>query len=173
MDVPKPQKWVERIKSLDLTCASEIIPRREFAAFLMFSRLPPGISPDSGHCRLQQNLKEINRKGSAQMVPVNCDRRHWIAALWLSEAAESPASAFLEAGWPWLGTKARRKCGKESGGCICSAGAPHRGLDLNTCSGIKVPISCKEFLPRGRKIPFGWRDQSHSRSPETLDKEYE
>lgn len=175
-DVPKAQRWVERIKTLDLICATEIIPNREFIAFLMFSRLSPEMSPVAEHCHLQQTFKEINTKLSAQIVPVSCDRRQWIATLWSlsgSKAAESPTSAFLESGWPWLGTKARRKSGKESGGCICSGGAPHNDLVLDTCAGIKVPTSCKEFHPRGRRIPFGWRDQSHSRSPETLDKEYE
>lgn len=75
MDVPKPQRGVERIKTLDSICATEIIPKREFTAFLMFPRPSPEMSPDAGHCHLQRTFKEINVKLPAQLVPVSCGRR--------------------------------------------------------------------------------------------------
>lgn len=168
-----PQRWVERIKTLDLICATERILKREFTAFLMFSRLSPEMSPDAGHCHLQQTFKEINMKLPAQLVPVSCDRRQWIAALWAlcgPKAAESPASAFLDG--PGWAPKPGESVGRSLEGAFARV-EHHTEVWSWICSGIKVPTSWKEFFPIRRRIPFGWGDQSHSRSPETLDKEFE
>lgn len=157
MNVPKPQRWVERIRTLYLICTTEIIPKREFTAFLTFSRLSPEMSPVAGHCHLQQAFKEINMKWSAQIVPVSCDRRQGIAALRApsgSKAAEVPPVLSWKLDGPGWAPGPGESVGRSLEGAFAQVEHHTEVWSWTLAQGLKCSLHVKNFRPEGEGSPL-------------------